>query len=140
MVENFDEESLEQLRYLQSLYAEEYENLLREISNYTLVYNATKRNVEVLENLNLFENGNILLNLEGGTYIAAKVSKIDKVLVYVGSNYLVEKSADEAKEFLKNNQQREEEILKELNEQKGKLEKELLDIAFEIEKSGSGNV
>jgi len=57
---------------------QEYENLLSEITNYNLVYNATQRNIDVLENLGMLESSNILLNLEGGTYIEAKLNKVEK--------------------------------------------------------------
>ncbi|MGC9099316.1 MAG: prefoldin subunit alpha [Candidatus Micrarchaeia archaeon] len=140
MSENLKDEAIEQLRYLQSIYAQEYENISKELANYNVVYEATKRNIEVLDNLNMLENGNILLNLESGTYIKAKINEIKEVMVYVGSGYLVEKSVDEAKEYLKDGQKREEELIAELQKQKEYVEKELIDIAFEIEKTGNANV
>ena len=140
MEANNKEEVIEQLRYLQSLYIQEYENLLNEITNYNLVYNATQRNIDVLENLGMLESSNILLNLEGGTYIEAKLNKVDKALVYVGSGYLIEKSIDEAKAFLKQNKQKGEELIKELNKRKEEIEKNLIDVAFELEKIGNSNV
>ncbi|MGC8888812.1 MAG: prefoldin subunit alpha, partial [Candidatus Micrarchaeia archaeon] len=129
-------EVVEQLRYLQSLYLESYENLLREISNYNIIYEATKRNLEVLSNLSMIENNKILLNLEGGTYIEAMVEGVSKVLAYVGSNYLVEKSVEEAKDFLEENKKREERLLAELNKQKEAIEKELVEVGIELEKAG----
>ncbi|MGC8776683.1 MAG: prefoldin subunit alpha [Candidatus Micrarchaeia archaeon] len=133
-------EVVEQLRYLQSLYLESYENLLREISNYNIIYEATKRNLEVLSNLSMIENNKILLNLEGGTYIEAMVEGVSKVLAYVGSNYLVEKSVEEAKDFLEENKKREERLLAELNKQKEAIEKELVEVGIELEKAGNANV
>jgi len=134
------EEVIEQLRYLQSLYTQEYEAILSEISNYSLIYNATKRNIEVLENLGMLENGKILLNLEGGTYIEARLNKIERALVYVGSGYLVEKGLEEAKAFLSENRQREEQLMNELTKQKESIEKSLIDITFELEKIGNADV
>jgi prefoldin alpha subunit len=133
-------EVVEQLRYLQGLYLESYENLLREISNYNIIYEATKRNLEVLSNLSMIENNKILLNLEGGTYIEAMVEGVSKVLAYVGSNYLVEKSVEEAKDFLEENKKREERLLAELNKQKEAIEKELVEVGIELEKAGNANV
>ncbi|MGB9732333.1 MAG: prefoldin subunit alpha [Candidatus Micrarchaeales archaeon] len=133
-------EVVEQLRYLQGLYLESYENLLREISNYNIIYEATKRNLEVLSNLSMIENNKILLNLEGGTYIEAMVGGVSKVLAYVGSNYLVEKSVEEAKDFLEENKKREERLLAELNKQKEAIEKELVEVGIELEKAGNANV
>ncbi len=140
MAENLKDETIEQLRYLQSIYAQEYENISKELANYNVVYEATKRNIEVLDNLPMLENGSILLNLESGTYIKAKINEIKEVMVYVGSGYLVEKSVDEAKEYLKDGQKKEEELIAELQKQKEYVEKELIDIAFEIEKTGNANV
>jgi prefoldin alpha subunit len=132
MEENTNE-AVNQLRYLQSIYTQEYEAVLNDLSNYTLAYNAIERNIEVLEKLNILEGANVLLNLEAGTYVEAKVSNIKNAMTYVGSGYLVEKSVEDAKEFLSSSAKRQEGLLKQIAEQKNKIEKELINIAFELE-------
>ncbi|MGC9205382.1 MAG: hypothetical protein ACP5FN_03885, partial [Candidatus Micrarchaeia archaeon] len=89
-MENNETDAVEQLRYLQSIYTQEYEAVLNDLSNYTLAYNAIERNIEVLEKINMFDGANILLNLEAGTYAEVKVGSIKKIIAYVGSGYLVE--------------------------------------------------
>jgi prefoldin alpha subunit len=140
MEEKNKDEAIEQLQYLQTIYAQEYDNLLREITNYNAVYNATRRNLEVLNNIDSLQNNKVLVNLEGGTYIDANIGKIEKIMVYVGSNYIVEKSIEEAKLFLEESKKRQEEIINELNKQKQDIEKALIDIGIEIEKIGNANV
>ncbi len=140
MEEKNKDEAIEQLQYLQTIYAQEYDNLLREITNYNAVYNATRRNLEVLNNIDSLQNNKVLVNLEGGTYIDANIGKIEKIMVYVGSNYIVEKSIEEAKLFLEESKKRQEEIINELNKQKQDVEKALIDIGIEMEKIGNANV
>jgi len=135
MEENTNE-AVNQLRYLQSIYTQEYEAVLNDLSSYTLAYNAIERNIEVLEKLNILEGANVLLNLEAGTYVEAKVSNIKNAMTYVGSGYLVEKSVEDAKEFLSSSAKRQEVLLKQIAEQKNKIEKELINIAFELESIG----
>ena len=140
MEEKNKDEAIEQLQYLPTIYAQEYDNLLREITNYNAVYNATRRNLEVLNNIDSLQNNKVLVNLEGGTYIDANIGKIEKIMVYVGSNYIVEKSIEEAKLFLEESKKRQEEIINELNKQKQDVEKALIDIGIEMEKIGNANV
>ncbi|MGC8662697.1 MAG: prefoldin subunit alpha [Candidatus Micrarchaeia archaeon] len=140
MEEKQYEESIRQLEYLHNIYVQEYNNILKELSNYNMVYEATKRNRDVLDNLGIIENGSILLNLESGTYIKAKIGEIKEVMVYIGSNYLVEKNVEEAKEYLKMGQKKEEELIAELQKQKEEIESNLIDIEYELGKYGNENV
>lgn len=126
-------DDLEQLKYLQSLYAQEYDALLNEISGYTVTANAVESNIQALENLNTINNANLLLNLEAGTYIEVKTQQVKGVIAYVGAGYLVEKSFEEAKSFLSKNKEKNQEALKMLFGQAQKLEKELIDLGYKID-------
>ncbi len=127
------QDALEQLRYLQEVYAREYQTLLNEISNYLLVSNSFERNREILNNADKFKNSSILLNIEAGTFVKVNANDFKSVLVQVGAGYLVEKNVEEAKEFVGKNSERLQANLKQLGVQKQKVEKELLDLSYKIE-------
>lgn len=125
-------EILMQLRYLQSLYGQQYENLENNIATYTLTNTSLMRNIELLEKSKSVENSSIMISGEGGAYIPAKISKVDKVMTYIGGGYMVDKSIDEALEFLRANSKKGEEILNKMLAEKKRVESELMDIEYKI--------
>ena len=131
-------EELEKLRYLQELYMQEYNAVLGKLSEYAADSAAMERNREVLNNIDKIKGNNILLNLEGGSYIEVKVSDIAGILTYVGAGYIIETDKENASRILETNSKRVEELAKKLTAEKEKLEGILTDIEFEIEGYSSG--
>ncbi|MGC8538888.1 MAG: hypothetical protein ACP5MK_03410 [Candidatus Micrarchaeia archaeon] len=131
-------EELEKLRYLQELYMQEYNAVLGKLSEYAADSAAMERNREVLNNIDKIKGNNILLNLEGGSYIEVKVNDIAGILTYVGAGYIIETDKENASRILETNSKRVEELAKKLNAEKEKLEGILTDIEFEIEGYSSG--
>ncbi len=131
-------EELEKLRYLQELYMQEYNAVLGKLSEYAADSAAMERNREVLNNIDKIKGNNILLNLEGGSYIEVKVSDIAGILTYVGAGYIIETDKENASRILETNFKRVEELAKKLTAEKEKLEGILTDIEFEIEGYSSG--
>lgn len=125
-------EAQAQLRYLQNIYSQQYEVIENEIATFGIAMGSVQRNIDLLEKKAKIENSNILINGEGGTYIEASIKSINKLIVYVGAGYLVEKGAEEAKDFLKGNEKKQEEALKRLIGDKQKIEKELVDISYKL--------
>jgi|GEM_PF-1123101 prefoldin alpha subunit len=132
-----DAEEGERLRYLQSIYAQDYEEILNTLSSYTAVSEAAARNIEVLGKLDDIKDRKILLHLESGTYVEVKIADSTKVLTYVGAGYLVEKSVADAKAFLEENAKNGNAFIAHLNSEKEKLEGALLDIAYRLESMGA---
>ncbi|MGC8587009.1 MAG: prefoldin subunit alpha [Candidatus Micrarchaeia archaeon] len=131
-----NEEEGERLRYLQSVYAQDYEGILDTLSNYTAISEAVSKNIEVLGKMDEIKDKKILMHLESGTYIETKITDSSKVLTYVGAGYLVEKSIADAKAFLEENAKRGNAFIEHLNSEKEKLEGVLLDIAYRLESIG----
>lgn len=131
-------EELEKLRYLQELYMQEYNAVLGKLSEYAADSTAMERNREVLSNIDKIKGNNILLNLEGGSYIEVKVGEIASILTYVGAGYIIETDKENASRILQTNSKRVEELAKKLTAEKEKLEGILTDIEFEIEGYSSG--
>ncbi len=121
-----------QLRYLQSLYTQQYEVLENEIATYSFTIAAVERNINILEDSGRIEGSNVLLSGEGGTYIEASVKSMQKVITYVGAGYLVEKDVAEAKAFLDANKKRQEEDFRKLIAEKQRLESELIDLSYAL--------
>ena len=120
-----------QLRYLQELYTQRYEVLESEIATYSMAINAVERNIQTLEGTAQLENTSILVG-ESGMYLNAAVKKIEKIITYIGAGYLVEKSVDEAKDFMKVNSDKHKEGMKKLTAEKQKIEKELVSISYKL--------
>lgn len=125
-------EAQAQLRYLQSVYSQQYELLQNEIATFTMALGSTQKNADLLENRDKISNSTILISGEGGAYIEASIKSIDRAIVYVGAGYLVEKSAEEAMEYLKTNAAKQEETMKRLVADRQRIEKELMDISFKL--------
>ncbi|MCL4365218.1 MAG: prefoldin subunit alpha [Candidatus Marsarchaeota archaeon] len=126
------DELLMQLRYLQNLYAQQYENLENSIATYTMTNTSLLRNIELLEKSKSVEGSRIMISGEGGAYVPAKIEKIDRIMTYVGGGYMIEKSVAEAIEFLKSNSKTAEELLNRMLSDKKRLESELVDIEYKI--------
>jgi prefoldin alpha subunit len=124
------EEAMAQLQYLEQIYVQQYDILQEQIATYTLAHDAVLRNIEVLEKMSRVENSNILVNAEGGTYIEASVKKVHGVMTYVGAGYIVEKSVEDAKAFLQNNEKNGQALLNRLTGERQKVEKELIDLSY----------
>jgi prefoldin alpha subunit len=125
-------EAQAQLRYLQGLYSQQYQLLDNEIASFSLAMATLSRNIEMLENKDRLANSTILINGEGGAYIEASIKSLNKVLVYIGAGYLVEKGTEDAKDYLKGNSKKQEDTLKKLVSDKQKIEKELVDISYKL--------
>lgn len=121
-----------QLRYLQGLYGQQYENLENNIATYNLANSSLQRNIEMLEKSKSMEGSNIMIGGEGGAYMSAKVSKTDRIITYVGGGYMVEKSVEEALSFLRENEKRGVEMLSKLLSEKKQIEKDLLDVQYKM--------
>ena len=132
-----DEISMEEkegrLMYLQNLYGQQYDALMNELTTFTLAQAAIERNLHLLERKDQLKGSNILVNVEGGTYIEAKVKEIGKVMVYVGAGYLIDKNVEQAKSFLNDSMSKSKEEIKKLAEEKLKFENELMRIQYEME-------
>lgn len=128
-----------QLRYLQSVYSQQYELLENEIATFTIAMGSVQKNLETLESRERLSNSTILISGEGGAYIEAGIKSLEKALVYVGAGYLVEKKVDEAKEYLKGNSKKQEETIRKLNAERQKIEKELMDISYRLSSLEQGS-
>ena len=126
-------EAISQLRYLQSVYSQQYELLESQIATYTMSIDAILKGLDVLNNLSQIKNSSTLINTGPGIYIEGKISDTKSLLTYIGAGYIVEKTADEANTFVESNKQKQEEVLKKMISDKNKIQGELIDILYKLE-------
>ncbi|MEM3839170.1 MAG: prefoldin subunit alpha [Candidatus Micrarchaeaceae archaeon] len=126
------EEAIAQLQYLQSVYSQRFDILNEQIGAYNLARDASLRGIEFLRRSKSLEGSGILVSTEGGTYVEASLGKIDRVMTYVGAGYLVEKSAEQAKEYLEKALKNSDVAISRLTGELQKVEKELFDISYKM--------
>ncbi len=127
------EDEINRLFYLQSLYNQQYEALMGEITNLGVAQAALDRNMQLLNNKDSMKGANILVSGEGGTYFEASVKGINKLMTYVGAGYLVEMDVEKAKEFITENMETSRGTLEKLAGEKQKLENEIMRVQYAIE-------
>ena len=125
-------EAQAQLQYLYNVYTQQHGLLENEIAALTMTSAAIARNIETLENKERLSGSKILIDGEGGAYLTATMDPIDKALVYIGAGYLLEKDAPQALDYLKANSKKQDEIIKKLNADKQRIEKELVSVTYNL--------
>ncbi|MDE1823480.1 MAG: hypothetical protein KGH50_04095 [Candidatus Micrarchaeota archaeon] len=138
MAENKDNANIDpkelyvQLQYLQNLYSQQYDYIEENLASYTIANNSVRRSIELLSGADSVKNSKVLMSPDAGIYMEASIGELRSIITYVGAGYLVEKSVEDAKAFMEQNQRKGEEVLMKLVSDKQKLEKELLDINYRM--------
>lgn len=132
------EDEVNRLFYLQSIYSQQYDALMSELTTFSMAQSALERNLSLLEKNESMKGSSILVSGEGGTYFEASVKEIKKVITYVGAGYLVEKEVEQAKEFLKKSIETSRSTMKRLAEDKQKLETEMMRLQYAIDAMQQG--
>ena len=137
MAENSAPDSKEnayaQLRYLQSVYSQQYELLEEQIATYSISLDSVRKGVQFLDGTREASKSKTLVSLGGGAYAEASFPDIKSVLVYVGAGYLLEKGVDSAKSYIDEGRKKQEEMLRKLDTERRKLQGELINIAYKME-------
>lgn len=121
-----------QLQYLQNLYGQQYEYVEENLASYTIANNSVRRSIELLGSMDDVKGSKVLVSPDAGLYMEASIGDVKSVITYIGAGYMIEKSIDDARSFMEENQKKGEEVLMKLVSDKQKLEKELLDINYRM--------
>ncbi|MDE1855469.1 MAG: prefoldin subunit alpha [Candidatus Micrarchaeota archaeon] len=132
------EDEINRLFYLQSLYNQQYEALMNELTTMSLANAALERNMSLLDKRESIKGSNILVNAEGGTYFEANVKDLKKIITYVGGGYLVEKDTEQAKEFIKKSIEMSKSTIGRLTDDRKKLETEIMRVQYAIDAMQQG--
>ena len=125
-------EAQAQLQYLYNLYTQQHSMLENEIGTLTLTTAAINRNIEMLENKERLSGSRILINGEGGAYLSATLDQMDRVLVYIGAGYMLEKSTDQAMEYLKSAKMKQDEAIRKLSADRQRVGKEIVSVSYNL--------
>ena len=102
----YTRDAINQLRYLQNVYSQQYEVLENQISTYTMSIDAILKGVEALEKATTAEKSKTLINTGPGVYMEGEITNNKTTLTYVGAGYLIEKTVAQAKEFIELNKKK----------------------------------
>ncbi len=131
--QNKNTDAYAQLRYLQNAYSQQYELIEEQMATYSISLESVRKGIEFLADAKKASNTKTLINIGGGAYTLASFPEIKSILVYVGAGYLVEQSLDVAKEYVDNGRKKQEETLRKLDNERKKLQGELMGIAYKME-------
>ncbi len=125
--------SLEEFRYLQQIYQNQYMMLAEQITGHTdrlREFEATRLS---LENIDSLKERGALIPMGSNTFVNGRIADEDTVLVGIGAGYFAEKNIDKAKGYISSMITKEEESIKKLATNKKELEKALIEISYKIE-------
>lgn len=125
-------EELAQLQYLHEIYVQQYGGIMNELERYSSVAESFSRSTETIEKIGSVENSSILLGIDAGAFVEVRSGTISKVITSVGAGYMVEKSVEEAKAFIKANADRSRDVVARLIKEKEKVEREIVNIEYRI--------
>ena len=128
------EEAVQNLQYMQQVYQNQYTTISREINavmDYINELNAAKTSMEKFDRI---KNSNILSPIGSSIFISAKAAEEPRVLVGVGSGYLVEKEIAKAIDYLLSRIEMHTKNMQELMKARGKAEDAMFEISTKLDK------
>lgn len=125
--------TIEELRYLQQLYQNQYVGIAQEI-NIAIDALRTLDNVQgTLENIDTLNGKNSLVPVGPSTYLDGKITNAKSVVIGIGAGYLVEKDIDGAKSYISKMTEKETQHINRLNKAKREIEGALMEISYKAD-------
>jgi prefoldin alpha subunit len=134
-VENESEKELEELRYMQQIYQNQYAILNNSMTMHVQEMQALSAAQKALENNDLMEGSEALTHTGAGIYMKAKIKDAGHVIVGIGGNYFVEKGIDDAKGYVSKLIEKKTEIINRLTKSRRDLQGAIIDASYKIENS-----
>ncbi len=132
------EENVAVLRYLQQLYQNQYNAVVSEM-NRDVEYIRELNNAQLtLEKSSSISKKNSVIHLGAGIYISANINKIENVMLEIGAGYILEKSVDEAKQFIASRIEKLTSIFNNLVKNRKELEKAIIEVSYRLEALSAG--
>ncbi len=127
-------EEVAELSYFQQLYQGQYEAVSRSINTALQMLGDMNNVKETLDRIGEVKGRNTLAPIGSGTYLHSKAEDVDSVVVGVGAGYLVEKSVDEAKQFVSAVIERQTVAINGMLKSKNDIENALLEVSLRLER------
>ncbi len=125
--------TLQELQYVHQLYQSQYQLLNQEMNNKLEGLRQIAEAQKALENANEFKDKNTLIHVGAAVYMHGKLENLEKILVAVGSGYLIEKDIDAAKLHISKLLDKESKALDKMAKSKRELESAMIEISYRIE-------
>ncbi|MCL5430126.1 MAG: prefoldin subunit alpha [Candidatus Marsarchaeota archaeon] len=125
--------SIDELRYLQQLYQNQYMSIAQEVSNRLDVLKDFGNSQVALEHMDTMGGKQTLMHIGGGAYLSSKINESGKIIMNVGAGYLVEKNVPDAKAYIAKILDKETQYINRLNKNKKEIENALIEISYRVE-------
>lgn len=131
--ENAKQQSVEELRYMQQVYQNQYSIATNSINALLQELQELNSAQKTLENVDTVKNKELITSVGGDFYAFSELKKLDTFLVAVGANYLVEKDVDSAKVFAANMIQKRNDNLSKIMKSRKEIEGALIEISYKLD-------
>lgn len=126
-------ESVEELKYLQQIYQNQYTLVAQQINSTLELIRQLESAHSTIEHMDAVKGRQGLVPIGADAFISGKIDEAGSVLVGIGAGYLVEKSMDEAKQFFSKFNEQEMQEVNRLMKAKAELENAMIEISYKID-------
>lgn len=124
--------TIEEFRYLQQIYQNQYMLINQELSNRALNLRELDSAQKTLENISTLEGKGTLIPIGANTFATGKITDNKSIAVGIGAGFLVEKNVDEAKNYISKAIEQENKYLTQLVKNKKDTEVALMELEYKI--------
>ncbi len=124
--------TLEEFRYLQQIYQNQYALVTQEINNRSENLRELDSAQKALENIDTIKDRNTMIPMGANTFATGKITDDRSIVVGIGAGYMVEKNIDEAKNYISKAIDQETKYINQLGKSKREVESALMEIAFKV--------
>ncbi len=125
--------TLEEFRYLQQIYQNQYGLVSQELNNRTENMRELDAAQKALENIDTIKDKSTMIPVGANTFALGKITDNKSVVVGIGAGYMVEKNIEEAKNYIAKALEQETKYINQLNKNKKDVEAALMEIAFKVD-------
>jgi prefoldin alpha subunit len=125
--------TLEEFRYLQQLYQNQYMSLAQELNGRMEMLKQLDTAQKTLEDIDSIKERDALVPVGYGTFAKGRILGSDTVMLSIGAGFMVEKSIAEAEAHIAKALDGETKYINKLNKSKRELESALTEISYKIE-------
>ncbi|MFI5412511.1 MAG: prefoldin subunit alpha [Candidatus Micrarchaeales archaeon] len=125
--------SLEEFRYMQQIYQNQYMALAQEINSRVEALRELDNAQKSIEDLDILKERKTLIPIGADTFIAGRITDENTVVLGIGAGYFVEKNIDHAKGYISKAIEKETQSINKLNKNKKEVESALMEIAYKVE-------
>ena len=122
------EEESERLRYMYSVYQEQYGIVAQRLEEALGIMQGLNAALQTLENYRMVNGSDAFLPSGEGLFLKSKIDSSDSFVIDVGGGYLVESPVEVAKEVISSRLEGVNAYMKKMYSEKGNIEKALREI------------